>query len=135
MESRFLEDVNKHSSWLPVLMDANWLWGATALLFVLAYLKKRKEIKLAIQTMKDEEPSIMPSELAFLRFAPMVFASIMPQAAMNDNQEVHEPRPELGAHSIDAPTAIPSKCHHYERSDCTQAPKAALTDDQTSNQA
>ena len=135
MESRFLEDLNRQSSWLPVLMDTNWLWGVTALLFVLAYLKKRKEIKLAIQNMKDEAPPMLPNELVFLRFAPMVFASIMPQAAMNDNQEVREPQSELGAHSIDSPTAIPSECPHHKLSDCTQAPKAAPADDQTSNQA
>jgi hypothetical protein len=134
MESRFLEDLRRQSSWLPVLMDANWLWGITAMLFVLAYLKKRKEIKLAIQSMKDEEPTMMPGELIFLSFAPMVFASIAPQAAVNDNQEISEPHPIIEAHSIDAPTAIPSECPHEKNSDRTHTPKSALVEDQTSNQ-
>jgi hypothetical protein len=134
MEARFLEDLQKRSSWLPALMDANWLWGVTAILFVLAYLKKRKEIKLAIQNMRDEELPAMPGELVFLSFAPMVFASILPQTAMNDNQ-ASEANQQLGEHSIDTPTAIPSECPHQNTSDCTQTSKTPTTDDKTSNQA
>lgn len=141
MESRFLDDLESQSSWLPALMDTNWIWGITAFLFVLAYTKKRKEIKLAIQNMKDEEPPMMPGELVFLRFAPMVFASIVPQAAMNDNQAIKAaPAIDLTAeqsegHSIDTPTAIPSECPHQQSSDCAQPPKSAALDDKTSNQA
>jgi hypothetical protein len=85
MEASFFDELRKSTSWFPFLADMNWMWGLAAILFVFAYLKKRKEIKLAIQNMRDEDPFFVPAELTFASVAPMMFASLSAQAAMNDD--------------------------------------------------
>jgi hypothetical protein len=143
MELRFLDDLKRQSSWFAVLMDTNWLWGITAVLFVLAYTKKRKAIKLAMKNMIDEEPPMIPGELVFLSFAPMVFSSILPQAAMNDDQVKVAPKLmeqestgfACNEQVTEAPNAIPSECPHKKTNDCTEMPSPLSPQDQSKNQA
>jgi hypothetical protein len=60
LEDRWRQDLKLRFTWIPLITGTATFWFLATLVFVLAYLKKRRSRRMALEQLDDEEPPDPP---------------------------------------------------------------------------
>ena len=64
LEDRWRQDLKMRFSWIPLITGTATFWFLATLVFVLAYLKKRRSRRMAFERLDDDQPPDPPIQSA-----------------------------------------------------------------------